>query len=129
MDLIEVKDFLSRAHRLREYIAVKEEQLSDLRKTLNVNAYDTNSQWLVCKIVDLEKEITSEIGLMIDSIREIKKAIESIDDITLRLLLEMHYLNYKNFDVIADELHYSDRHVYRLHDEALKLIQANIKAA
>ena len=54
---------------------------------------------------------------------EIKAAINKLDDPLLRALLIAYYINMKTFDQVANELHYSIRHINRLHNYALKEIK------
>ncbi len=128
-------EFLSRAYRMREYIMLKEEQLETLRdaaESVSVSSYDKSGgasygsgsrhERILCKVVDLEAEIVGDIGRMIDTIKEVKDAISKVEDKTMRMLLEMRYLNYKTWEEISEVLCYSERHVYRLHTEAVKLV-------
>lgn len=135
MDAKDVKQFLNQAYRLREYIAVQEEQLSHLRDRADQiipkpditgvhknNSYGEGVEKILCQIVDLEAEITEDIGKMVEAMKQIKTAIATVDDVTLRILLEMRYLNFKTWEDIADELYYSKRSVYRLYNQAIEKI-------
>lgn len=128
-------EFLSRAYRLREYIMLKEEQLETLRdaaESVSTSSFDKGSggsygtgsrhERILCKVMDLEAEIVGDIGRMIDAIKQVKDAIGKVEDKTMRMLLEMRYLNYKTWEEISEVLCYSERHVYRLHTEAVKLV-------
>lgn len=79
----------------------------------------------VNKIIDLQKEINKEIDKLVDLKKEIADAIASVDNEEHRLILELRYLNYKGWEQIALELHYSLRQVHYMHGEALKKIQVS----
>ena len=128
-------EFLSRAYRLREYIMMKEEQLETLREaaeSVSASSFDRSGsasygsgsrhERILCKVMDLEEEIVGDIGRMINTIKQVKDAIAKVEDKTMRMLLEMRYLNYKTWEEISEVLCYSERHVYRLHTEAVKLV-------
>lgn len=133
-DTCEIKEFLNRAYRMREFIAIREEQLAQLRaateritpqsyERFNFSPHDNMRERTLCKIIDMEAEITFDIGKMIDSMKQIRAAIAGVEDINYRLLLEMRYLNFKTWEDIADEMNYSERHVYRIHEEAVKQVK------
>lgn len=53
---------------------------------------------------------------------EISSAICRVSDRSCRVLLIMRYLLGKSWQEIADEMHISERHVYRLRKKALKAL-------
>ena len=65
---------------------------------------------------DLEKESIEMRQLM----QEVKAAINTIPDETLKQLLELRYINGYTWEQIAVKMNYTWRHVLRLHGEALK---------
>ena len=65
---------------------------------------------------DLEKEALEMRQLM----QEVKAAINTIPDETLKQLLELRYINGYTWEQIAVKINYTWRHVLRLHGEALK---------
>lgn len=132
---MDAKQFLNQAYLMREFIAIREEQLSHLRDRADQitpkpditgvhknNSYGEGVENILCQIVDLEAEITEDIGRMVEYMKQIKAAIATVDDVTLRILLEMRYLNFKTWDDIADELYYSKRSIYRIHNQAIEKI-------
>ena len=142
-DVVEIKEFLNRAYRMREFIAIREEQLAELRTVSEritpqsyarignrMNNNDSILERTLCKIIDLEAEITADIGSMIDAMQQIRSAIAAVEDKNYRLLLEMRYLNFKNWEDISEELCYSERHIYRIHEEAVAKVKiAHIESA
>lgn len=51
---------------------------------------------------------------------EIEKAIDSFTEDNYRLVLKYKYISLYTFERIGVKMHYSDRHIRRLHSEALE---------
>lgn len=75
------------------------------------------------KIVDLQNEINQEIDKLVDLKRDITTVIEEVTNEEYRLILELRYLNYKNWEQIALEMGYTSRNIHYMHGEALKEIR------
>lgn len=126
------KEFLSRAYLLDQQINCKLEQISTLRElacrcTSNitderVNSTKDNSKMenIILKIVDLEREINIDIDRLVDLKKEISIAIATVKNPVHRLILELRYITGKDWQAIADELHYDICHVQRVHGQCLK---------
>jgi len=110
------KQYLRRVKRLNDLIKAKFKQIRVLRdisvqittdlskdKIQTPNSNDKISQ-LVAKIVDLEKELTSDINRLINLQREVTNKINSLDDPEYRLILTMRYLNFETWEQIAVDL-------------------------
>jgi hypothetical protein len=78
-----------------------------------------NTESIIAKIVDLEKEIDADIDRLISIRDNIKAIIEAVEDDRERLLLQYRYLDGKTFEKIAVEMNYSWRQIHRLHSQAL----------
>lgn len=81
---------------------------------------------IIIKLCDLEAEITQEIDELIDKKRVAKEEIDKIEDVTLRSILTMRYLEMLKWEEIAVQLNYDYRHVLRLHGEALNKLSLNV---
>ena len=77
----------------------------------------------ICRIIDLEREITDEIDRLVDLKVEISRTIKSITRIEYRLVLELRYLCFKSWEQIAEEMGYTVRNIHILHGEALQEIR------
>lgn len=71
-------------------------------------------------LADLAAEIEKKTGEYERLQREIGQKIARIENRDYRLLLELRYLNFNKFEVIAAKLGCSLRHVFRLNNEALR---------
>lgn len=71
------------------------------------------------QIIAYNEQINEDIREYISRRNAIVKAINSVDDLTLRTLLEHRYLDGKTWEEIAVKMHYSYMHICRLHGIAL----------
>lgn len=130
-----IKEYLSQAYRIDQRINSKLEQVSSLRK-LTVKATSTLSdtyssgngnkqkmEGVIVKIIDLEHEIDEEIDRLVDLKQEIVSLIKKVKNTEYQTLLELRYLNFKTWEQIATEMHYSIQHTFRIHDKALSLLR------
>ncbi len=102
-----VKSYLSQAYRIDQRINSKLEQVQSLRE-LATKATATlgddrpketrnfqRMEDIICKIIDLESEINSDIDKLVDLKREIVKLIKSIPNPEHQTILELRYLCFK----------------------------------
>lgn len=128
------KEYLGQAYRLDQRINSKLEQvlslrdlttkatatLSDMPGGGNRNVY--KMQDIIGKIVDLENEINTDIDQLVDLKRDIVAIIKAVENPEYQTILELRYLCFKTWEQIAVEMKYSIQHIYRLHDQALRMI-------
>jgi DNA-directed RNA polymerase specialized sigma subunit len=74
----------------------------------------------VARIVDLESNIVDRISRLVELKCEVKERIDSMPDDLLRLVLQMRYVAFKEWDDIADGLGMTTRHTLRVHGYALE---------
>lgn len=96
--------------------------ISDMPKSPNRGG--SNMADTICKIVDLQEEINSDIEKLVDLKREIMGVIKSVPNVEYQTLLEKRYLCFITWEQIAVDLNYSIQHIYRMHDLALKEIDS-----
>ena len=130
------KEYLSQAYLIDQRINSKLEQIQSLRSLLtkvnntlndmpgNPNRDRSLVEEYIVKIVDLEREIDSEIDRLVSLKGEIMHTIQAVDDVYSRVLLEERYLNMRTWEQIADIMDYSVRQLHRLHGEALNEVRA-----
>ena len=82
------------------------------------------------KLADKSSEIDSKVDELVDFKIKMGDHINEIEDIKYRIILREHYINgvplYKLPDV-SDVMRYSERHLHRLHGEALLAFQKVLK--
>ena len=76
------------------------------------------------KIIALEGEINANIDELLLARGEIEKAIKSVPDDTLRILLEHRYIDGMTWEQVAVSMHYTYQWVCVLHGRALKQLIA-----
>ena len=72
---------------------------------------------------DLTKFIKRDIKTMLKKQMEIRVVIKSVEDNTLQTLLDFYYLCGYTLVQVSWCMNYSERHIMRLHGEALKKIE------
>lgn len=75
------------------------------------------------KVIALKEKIEEKIVLLVERREPIVKAIEMLEQESYRELLTLRYLLGWTWERIAEQMHYSYRHVTRLHGCALKAMQ------
>lgn len=73
-------------------------------------------------LVDLEKDMNARIREMVKEKRLAMEAIEAVEEIRLREVLELYYLNGYTWEKVAETMGLELRWVYRLHGKALRKI-------
>ena len=72
------------------------------------------------RIRTVETELDSAVTLWSRRRNSVQRAIDGVDDPHLREILTRRYLHGEPLGQIADAMHYSQRHVMRLHRDALQ---------
>jgi len=73
-------------------------------------------------MIDLQNELKRDIEALVDLKKEIMNTIRLVADSEQQTLLEKRYLCFLSWEKIAVEMHYSIQHIYRMHDEALNVV-------
>jgi DNA-directed RNA polymerase specialized sigma subunit len=128
------KEFLSQYRLIDTRIRDKLEQIRSLRElaekcTSAVSASsgkvangDSAMEKTIIAMVDMEKEVQKEMDDLVRLRKEISDAIKTVENKEYRTLLEKRYLEFFTMKEIADDMWYDVRHIYRMHDEALKFV-------
>lgn len=74
-------------------------------------------------MVDMGKEVQKEMDDLVRLRKEISDAIKTVENKEYQTLLEKRYLEFFTMKEIADDMWYDVRHIYRMHDEALKFVR------
>ena len=123
------KEFLSMAWQIDGRIERKIEERDRIESKLTTGRISNltgmprggNYDWTdaVASIIRLTQQINAEISRLCTIKREVNEAIDAVEDIRYRRLLELRYRNYLTWEQIADDMHYEISNVYKLHGKAL----------
>lgn len=128
------KEYMSQAFYLDRKIKAKERQLEALKahaiyagpiyeeKVSSSPSSKSAIESAVVRIVELEKEIQTQIGELVSLKSEIERTIHSIGNDQYEALLEMRYLAFMGWDEIATRMNLSKRYVFKVHGRALDCI-------
>ena len=138
MELQETYDFLLGPRRISDEIWRKDLRRQELRSCLLPSGitYDrdrvqTSPEDSMARIMAEVDEIDSQIDALQRAraleILRISRVIDQMDDPREVTVLDAYYLGRRSMQEIAEHLHYSERHVYRLRSEGVaKMSQMSI---
>ena len=134
------KEYLGRANKIHQQISFDLKELEywkELSTTISGCNFEENhnpnknteTPFIKCllKIKDLEERINNEKVKLQEIEYKILDSLDLIDSIPCRNILVFKYLKHMTWGQIAEELNYSQRWVYRLHNKALKAFEKVIK--
>ena len=125
------KEYLRQLRTAEIKIEQKEEELERLKSSLESISAGTDSERVqttprdrlseeITRIVDLEKEINSDLGAMLMLRNKIINEIQSMDNPVYIDILYKRYVQYKSLEEIAVEMSYSYTRLRHLHGRALQ---------
>ena len=133
------KEYLNRGYRLDCRINGKLAQMEQLRTmaqritptyggevvshSRNIRSHED----IMIKIIDAEKELNAQIDALVDIKKELEQTIALVADEDCRILLELRYLSMKSWKDIGVALEKSKSHVFRLHNQALALVETILR--
>nr|DAP28883.1 MAG TPA: Protein of unknown function (DUF1492) [Caudoviricetes sp.] len=132
------KEFMNEYRRIGERIAQLDSQIYDIEQTLGVKAISYDSQPSGGEI----SHVTEDTAVKLATLREkqkklrdelwkkrvkIEEVIYKITDVDLAEVLRRRYIRRQTFEVIAEEMHMTERWIYILHGRALQEVEKNIK--
>ena len=91
----------------------------DAPAIMHSSSGDAPFEALIAKVAREERKIVKRIDRLVSIRSRIIEQINQIDNADYRLILELRYLHYYRWDQISDKIGYVERHVYRLHGQAL----------
>ena len=129
------KDYLKQVKVLDRKIRHKESQLRELEaRIMQAGGMDYEHERVstspkgdrladdVIRMVELKEQISAERAEYFEKKEMIVNQIHKLEDARYIDILVKRYVELKAFDVIAAEMHYSERRVYYLHREALQAL-------
>lgn len=130
------KEYLSQIQKLQTIIEQKQEQIKEIRESVStVRAVRFDLEKVqgggqtdrigdsVVRIVDLEKELESDMLKLLDRQHEVINQIQRLDDCRCMSLLFKRYIMGKSFQIIANEMNFTYRHCLNLHEKALNAFE------
>ncbi|MDL2324048.1 DUF1492 domain-containing protein [Ruminococcaceae bacterium OttesenSCG-928-A16] len=128
------KEYLRQARSLKVIIDGKTERIAQLRE-IAAGTTSTVSDMpkgggeqdklgaIVATIADFAAEIAADTIPLVTIQRDIQRTINKIPNQKYRDVLELYYLNGWRWDKVAEQMHYSPQHIYRLHGIALSAFE------
>ena len=129
------KKELKRLRYTQEYINTKKVEIELLKKDLTyIRGLDYTKEHtqggnvktqedLICEIVSQEQELMRRYKELYNDKQRAREKIMLVDDKRYQIILYQYYLLNKSLDEIAEAMHYTTRHVQRLHGYALEAIK------
>lgn len=130
-----IREFLNQHLEINNAINSKLEQIAELRRlgasapspifseSRSIGVHSDRVGRTAAKIADLENEINKEIDILVDLKYKIREIIAAVTDSIRRTILERHYLLGESWEVIAEKVGYSTRHITRLHNQAIEELE------
>lgn len=134
-----VVGFLSQARHIDVQINSKLEELYSLKAMAEkvTTTYQSDMvdgsrdvhkrEGIICKIIDLQNEINSDIDQLVDLKISIRQIIESLPDMEGRTVLNLRYVRLLKWQEVADTMGYSLRRVHNFHDRAIQYLESEIE--
>ncbi len=127
------KEFLEQPFYLNSEIKAKQEEIKKLEsmviyisptiKDLVTPSFENSKEKMMCEIADYKDELVKDITRLIYLKHQIINAINKIEDSLFRTILILKYIEFKTWEVIAEELEYADRHIKRLGKQAIEMVE------
>lgn len=79
-------------------------------------------QTAISRILDIEREIDEEVDRLAALRDRIEGAVRRVAGEPLRELLRYRYIDGLTWEQVAEKMHYSYAHIFRMHEQALRQI-------
>ena len=114
---------------IREHESVKSTLLkaTDYSNEPVATTKRNTSEDKLIKLADKSSEIDSKVGELVDFKITMGNYINQLEDERHRVILREHYINGLSFLEISKNLGYTERHLYRIHGDALLKFQDILK--
>ena len=127
----EVRNYLEQAYRAKELIDSMQEELVRLQGLVEETSFTGRSRKqgsFLAALIEKENRQKRRIAEYAEAVDEIHRVLDALQDPTLRLILQLRYLNFQSWEEIAAKLNYSTVWMFTLHKRALveagKIIEA-----
>jgi DNA-directed RNA polymerase specialized sigma subunit len=129
------KEYLRQAYKMDKRIRILQGKVDKLRSALEYHSPSLEGGGgsgsadrmpdTISKIMEYEQHAAQLQTAYVDKYIEIDRAIHSVEDDTMREVLERRYLLYQKWEQIAQEMHFTERRIFQLHGKALQKISLN----
>lgn len=130
------KEYLSQVRKMDSRLRLVGQKIEKLRSALDYSSPALDASGSVSSsadklpdtislIMDYEQQAAELRQEYITKYKEIDSSIAAVPDAVMREVLERRYLLYQRWEQIAEEMHFSQRHIYRLHGTALQKIKCH----
>lgn len=88
--------------------------------------FEDHRQKIIADMVDLERDYKRTVQQYKNKVQEVTFVINMLDDYQERMVLNLRYIHFENWQDIAYRLNYHESMVYKIHGRALmKLLEAD----
>ncbi len=138
--MMAAKAFLNQVYHLEQRVRVRMEEIARLRslamrttsclgmepicRTRNVSSMED----IIHKLIMVEQEANDAIDEMINRKSDIMNVLSCLRDENARTILEMRYVGFMEWDMIAHYMHCSEASVFRQHQRGLQLVADVVSA-
>lgn len=138
MKITNVKEYLNQAYYIDKRIDMLNDELTMLESklckcTANYNSAghgnNTRSafEYAIDKVMQYRDRLNNEIDNLVSKKIEIKNTIDKLDDDKEKIILCKRYINFQNFESIAEDLDITSRQVYKIYKKSLEKIEKFIE--
>lgn len=129
---MEARSYLNQAYVLQRKMENTREELTKVEGLLlqgvsfeeKLGSGDNNkNERVIFRLLELKDKLMFQLDEFISSITEIAETIDKLEDGNEITVLHKRYIQFKTFAQIAEEMNYSTRQTYRIHDNAVADVQ------
>lgn len=91
------------------------------------NSSERNMVTYADKVTEYTALINKKIAELVEVKLEIFKAIYTLKDSDYRKVLIARYINFKKWELIADECNVDERYIFKIHDRAINVLNRTLK--
>ena len=133
------KEFLNQISQLEKEITRKKQRCQTLRDVaMNTSVNNSNDavqctkeknplEKILTKVIDLDREIEKDEMALVDLKAEIWEQLDKLINERHKRILWLHYVEMKTWNVIAQKMYVSRRHIFRLHKDAIAELNKILK--
>ncbi len=131
---MKAKEFLRRVYLLHTELQIKREQIESIRESItNITAVldkekvsktpdPSAMETAIVHIVQLEEEIRAGTVQLVAAQQEVAGMINRLRDLNTRMLMSKHYIGFKPWNTVVDEMDTTMKWVLNRHAQALREI-------